>query len=569
MADDGDTRPGGTGLSGKFRDDRPLLFLLLGIALFQVVTMPAFFYPGDNFAPRAAAVNLLTTGDIGIEPSARPELESFLRQKGQYFFERDGSGRLYSKYGIGNTLLCLPPLLADRLTGGDLGFQNNAASLLIWLNLWSIVLTLLATVFIYRIVSLYTDRSLIRIGFILVLWYTTFAWYYLRSPSLEIYQVVPFLGFIFHLLASLRAREGEAPGASAEAPAEAPAGASAEAPAGASAEASAGASAEEVDPRFGGHLLRAGLWLGALVLVKLFFIILVPVVWIFALSAGRKSDPLKERLRGNLSETRIRALIRPLVIPTVVIVVAVLLVNQIKFGSPFNSGYGQWLGADGQSHDRFAFSYLVPAVSSFLFRPGNANIFIHAPSLLVALFGLPAFLRRNRSEALFLLAVSAVIFLGVIPFSSWAGEWCYGPRYLLPIVLIGTLPRIEVGEWLLRAPRRIAAPITITVGAVLFWSFSMQVRINSLHYFTFHRTQAFFAPFQNPDISAYYGGLFHRGILHRDLIRSRERRGEFPPAAILRELVPPEGRGEVERALLPVLHEAVRPNFLLLLRPGR
>ncbi|MFC1529855.1 hypothetical protein ACFL6R_03955 [Gemmatimonadota bacterium] len=540
MADDGKTRSG-TGSSGRIRDDRPLLFLLLGIALFHVVTMPAFFYPGDNFAPRAAAVNLLTTGDIGIEPSARPELESFLRQKGQYFFERDGTGRLYSKYGIGNTLLCLPPLLADRLTGGDLVYQSEAGSLLIWLNLWSIVLTLLATVFIYRIVSLYTDRSLIRIGFILVLWYTTFAWYYLRAPGLEIYQVVPFLGFIFHLLASLRAREGEAPGTPTA----------------------------EADPRFGAHLLRAALWLGVLVLVKLFFIILIPVVWIFALGAGGKSDTFGERLRRNLSEAGIRALIRPLVIPTIAIVIAVLLVNQLKFGSPFTSGYGQWLGADGQSHDRFAFSWIGPAISSFLFRPGNANIFIHAPSLLVALFGLPAFLRRNRSEALFLLAVIVVIFLGVIPFSSWAGEWCYGPRYLLPIVLIGTLPRIEVGEWLLRAPRRIAAPIAITVGAVLLWSFSMQVRINSLHYFTFHRTQAFFAPFQNPDISAYYGGLVHRGILHRDLIRSREGRREFPPAATLRELAPPERRGEIERALLPVLHEAVRPNYLLFVRPGR
>ena len=97
----------------------------------------------------------------------------------------------------------------------------------------------------------------------------------------------------------------------------------------------------------------------------------------------------------------------------------------------------------------------------------------------------------------------------------------------------------------------------------------MQVRINSLHYFTFHRTQAFFAQFQNPDISAYYASLFHRGILHRDLIRSRKGRGEFPPAGTLRALVPPEARGEVERALLPMLHEAVRPNFLLLTRPER
>lgn len=526
-----------TELPEKLQFERPLLYLLLGIAIFHVVTMPGSTYPGDNFAPRAACVSLLTTGDLGIEASARPELESFLRQKGQYFFERVESGKLYSKYGIGNTILYLPPLLAERFTSGKIGFQSGTTSLLIWLNLWSIVLTLIATIFLYRIVSLYTERPLIRVGFILVLYYGTFVWYYLRSPSLEIFQIVPFLGFTAHLLSFLRAREGEG---------------------GTEQEIGSGAGSAAIR-----HLLRASIWLGALVLVKLFFVILIPVVWFFALTAGTRTTSLRDRWRRNCSGTGMRQLIRPLLVPTVAIVALVLIVNQIKFGSPFTSGYGQWLGADGRSHDHFGLTYLGQAFTSFLFRSGNANVFIHVPPLLVALFGIPAFLRRYRPEALFLLAVAGVIFLGVSCFSSWAGEWCYGPRYLLPIALIGTLPRIEVGEWLMKAPRRVAAPIVLIIGAILFWSFGMQVRINSLHYFTFHRTRAYFATFQNPEISRYYGNLFHRGMLHRDLIRYRNGNGEFPPATILREMVPPEVRGEVDRELSAFLSEAARPNFLL------
>ncbi|MFC1629268.1 hypothetical protein ACFL3H_09195 [Gemmatimonadota bacterium] len=515
--------------------ERPLLYLLLGIAIFHVVTMPRFTYPGDNFAPRAACVSLLTTGDIGIEASASTELGSFLTQRGQYFFEREVSGKFYSKYGIGNTLLYLPPLLAERLTGGEIGFQSGSTSLLVWMNLWSIVLTLVATVFLYRIVSLYTARPLIRVGFILVLYYTTFVWYYLRSPSLEIFQIVPFVAFLGYLLRYLRGRQGER---------------------------EMGKVAVNAAPGSDSHLIQATVWLGVLVLMKLFFVILIPVVWFFVISAGPRTTPLRARWQANCSKTGIRLLVRPLLLPTAAIIVLLLVVNQIKFGSPFNSGYGQWQGADGQAHDHFGISYLITATTSFLFKPGNANVFIHVPPLLVALFGLPAFLRRHRSEALFLLTVAGTIFVGVSCFSSWAGEWCYGPRYLLPIALIGTLPRIEVGEWLLKVPRRVAAPITILIGVVLLWSFGMQVRINSLHYFSFYRTQAFFAAFPNPEISGYYKGLFHRGVLHRDLIRYREGRGEFLPATILREMVPLEAREEVDRELSDYLNRAVEPNFL-------
>lgn len=70
------------------------ILLLVGIAVFQFVTMPAFFYPGDNSAIRAEAANWVNTGRLGIDYSRRAELGGMLTERGQYFFENDPKQRM-------------------------------------------------------------------------------------------------------------------------------------------------------------------------------------------------------------------------------------------------------------------------------------------------------------------------------------------------------------------------------------------------------------------------------------------------------------------------------------------
>ena len=98
--------------------DRALAALLIisGVVLFA--TMPKYPYRGDPLAVRAASAHLLTTGELGIPIARKADLADLGVVDGQYFFTNAERGKLFSKYGIGNTLLFLPPLAAERAYRG-------------------------------------------------------------------------------------------------------------------------------------------------------------------------------------------------------------------------------------------------------------------------------------------------------------------------------------------------------------------------------------------------------------------------------------------------------------------
>jgi hypothetical protein len=89
--------------SGQKRNRLDALMYAIVIGVL-VVTMPALFYPGDNFSVRAEGIELLTTGQFGIPFSRRAELEALVETRGQYFYENDTRGRFFSKYGVAGCL---------------------------------------------------------------------------------------------------------------------------------------------------------------------------------------------------------------------------------------------------------------------------------------------------------------------------------------------------------------------------------------------------------------------------------------------------------------------------------
>ena len=92
------------------------------------LTMPAFFYPGDNFTPRAEAAHLLMTGEFGIPLSRADELGEFVNphDRGRYFVENYSQGRFFSKYGLTYTLLYLPPMAPSRRSVVDPSVRSSA-----------------------------------------------------------------------------------------------------------------------------------------------------------------------------------------------------------------------------------------------------------------------------------------------------------------------------------------------------------------------------------------------------------------------------------------------------------
>lgn len=111
--------------------------------------------------------------------------------------------------------------------------------------------------------------------------------------------------------------------------------------------------------------------------------------------------------------------------------------NHVFFGNAFDFGVPATAenGKDIESwHNPF-----WRGVVGFLFSPGK-SVFLFCPPMILGILGLPHLWRRNR--ALTVLAAAAP--LGNLLLYSfrtqWEGSYCYGPRYLLPSLMLFCLP---------------------------------------------------------------------------------------------------------------------------------
>ena len=116
-------------------------------------------------------------------------------------------------------------------------------------------------------------------------------------------------------------------------------------------------------------------------------------------------------------------------------------VHHARFGGSFETGYGQWMAA-GAPHDRFSWAGVPSGFFGYLFSPSR-GIFLHFPVLVAAAGGFPIFRRKYPREALFLAGVFLLFLVSHAGLSNWAGESCYGPRYLLFLLPGLCLPAVD------------------------------------------------------------------------------------------------------------------------------
>ncbi len=510
------------------------LWLAAGVSIFHTLTMPARFYSGDNFAPRLEAADWLNTGSLGIAYDYRPRLAGFLEQRGQYFYENDTRQQFFSKYGFGHTLLYALPYAAINALGEPVGadyVMSGARPQLVAINLFQVALSALIALYFYAMAALYDRSPTRRVLFTLCCFYGTYLWHYLRAPTHEIYQVLPFVGFYVHAILFFRRRQ--------------------------SAEATEAASAWR-------HALAASAHCAALLTMKLSHGLLLFPFGALALWSGAKDLTPARRALENVR----RFLPRYLVyagIPLALAAGLILATNRFRFESAFHSGYGQWVLANGQAHDRFALEFLPVALPRFLFFGGNANLFVNAPILLFALPGIWPFARKRPAEAAFLGAIFFSHILLISFASFWTGEWCYGPRYLVMIMAIGALPALETmrkaselrGFW----PRFL---LKGAMGLVMVWSFTIQIHVNSLDYFAYHRVNGLLRQIPDERIAAYVRSrtVFHRGVFCRDLVLYRDRGNPFWPLTRLKTVLPEE-QAKIVAQVQAHLDALIEPNFLM------
>lgn len=135
---------------------------------------------------------------------------------------------------------------------------------------------------------------------------------------------------------------------------------------------------------------------------------------------------------------------------------SVFLYNYARFGDPFSTG------RETVTHPLVGRP--LQGLRGLLFSPAK-SIFLYSPLHVLGLVGLVRSLRSRSEVVLPLLG----IFLGQVALVStlafWAGEWAWGPRYLVatsPLVILGAPFAFEAGKrWTLRIVAAIAVVIQL------------------------------------------------------------------------------------------------------------
>src|SRR5262249_15915878 len=128
---------------------------------------------------------------------------------GQFFVVNTRNHRYYSKYGISNSLMFVAPMVAERLIEGKLP-PFDSPRRVFYLNLNHLALSLVLAFVLYRICGLYTSRRWLSVLYVLIIFYTTFLWNYLRAQNGEIAQVLCFCIFYWFFVRMARRMRDQA-----------------------------------------------------------------------------------------------------------------------------------------------------------------------------------------------------------------------------------------------------------------------------------------------------------------------------------------------------------------------
>ena len=167
-------------------------------------------------------------------------------------------------------------------------------------------------------------------------------------------------------------------------------------------------------------LVLTGAALAAAVLVKQVAVIYIPFFCLF-LAIKHWSDKA--------------AVVRSLLILAVTglpFALLLLYLNDRRFGSPFETGYGQ-------ESSWFSNEHLVRNVWNVTLSP-EKGLLVYSPLLIFSVALGRFFAGKFRLEFWFFVSLVAVNLLFHARYAAWEGGWCWGPRYQVPLTFLLLLP---------------------------------------------------------------------------------------------------------------------------------
>jgi len=170
----------------------------------------------------------------------------------------------------------------------------------------------------------------------------------------------------------------------------------------------------------------AGLALGMAFLTR---VVTAPVIAVLLFAAVVMLRKIAIKRGGSAWRQQWQRSLQWVAVPALGCVAAFCVFNSLRFGSPFETGYGEAVFAGGFFSYPFHLGLLGLAIA-----PGKGLLWM-APLICVLPFGIRALAARRQTLTCWvLLGVTVATIAPVAPTQTWDGAWTYGPRYLLPLL---------------------------------------------------------------------------------------------------------------------------------------
>ena len=357
---------------------RPSVFLFLFFTAFFYFTNAGGYKGGDESFMIAVAKQITYHGRIGFAPNQYDPKNLWGCTKGT-------DGRYYPKWGIGQSLVEVPFYFIHRLIWRMPSYNETRKheKSAYWITerllifLCPSIISSFGCVLIFWLGLRFGYSERICILLSLIYGLGTMVWPYSKSLMSEATVNVAILAAIYSAVSYVSTRHRP-------------------------------------------WLVLTGTCIGFAMVTKVMSVFIVPAILIYVFLSAQPKQTLADLIFGFM-------------LPFLLFLYFLLWYNMVRYGSYFHFGYeGRW----GQ------LGFCTPLYVGLwgLFVSPGKSYFLYTPVAILGLISAWKFQKKMRNEAILFLAVIVLYTIPHAMWVLWAGDWAWGPRFLLIITPYMILP---------------------------------------------------------------------------------------------------------------------------------